>query len=560
MKILLIYPYFIDKRIQKDDISVIPIGLYYIGALLKKNHYDVEILNFYNLDRNSPVIRKVLAEKKPDMIGFSIFHANRWGGIEIARIARELLPDVKIVFGGIGATFLWKHLLTHFKEINFIITGEGEYPFLNLLESIQGKGDLSFEDIGGLAFRDGGDVKRIEPGDNIKNIDDLPNPALYFTYQHLALTRGCPGQCSFCGSPQFWGKKVRFHSSDYFVDQLELLYKKGITFFYFSDDTFTFKKNLVIEICQKILERNLHVSWAAISRANYIDEEILLWMRKAGCTQISYGVESGSVEIRNRLNKKIKNDDIKKAFDLTVKYGILARAYFIYGCPGEDETTIHETIDLINQIKPLSVIFYILVLFPGTALYEDFKKQCKVDDDIWLNQIEDIPYFETDPNLSGKAVIAFGKKLRSSYYDSLHSFAERIKLVNQKELYPRHADFYSRLGMTFSHGDYAGIDQIKYKDQTAADLYQKALNYYPDQRAYLGLGIIKQKYGMYKESAAILEQGVSHYPENKSLNICLGITWMNIGQYNKALSCFLKFQDSKDAADYIANCYKALEN
>ncbi|MCD6223947.1 MAG: B12-binding domain-containing radical SAM protein [Deltaproteobacteria bacterium] len=558
MKILLIYPYSIDKRIQEDDISVVPMGLYYIGALLKENHYDVEILNFYDLDKDSPIIRSILVEKKPDLIGFSILHANRWGGIEIARIARDILPAVRIVFGGIGATFLWEHLLIHFKEIDFVITGEGEYSFLNLLESLQGKVALNVEDIGGLAFRDGERVKKNEARNHIRDLNELPNPARYFTYQHLSLARGCPGRCSFCGSPQFWGRGVRFHSSDYFVDQLDILYKKGVTFFYFSDDTFTLKKNLVIEICQKVIERNLHISWAAISRVNYIDEEILLWMRKAGCAQISYGVESGSEKIRNKLNKKIKTEDIKKAFDLTVKYGILARAYFIYGCPGENEITIQETIDLIKQIKPLSVIFYILVLFPGTALYEDFKQQFKVDDDIWLNRVEDIPYFETDPDLSGEAVVDFGKKLRLSYYDNLNNFADNISLADKKELYACHADFYSRLGMTFSHGDYAGVDAIKYKDKTAAGLYQKALDYYPDHRACLGLGIIQQKHGMYEESASTLAQGVSHYPESEPLNICLGITWMNLGKYDKALSYFLKFQDSKAAVGHIANCYKAL--
>ncbi len=91
------------------------------------------------------------------------------------------------------------------------------------------------------------------------------------------------------------------------------------------------------------------------------------WMRKAGCIQISYGVESGSEKIRAVMNKNIKTEDIKRAFALTARYGIVARAYFIYGAPGESRETIQESIDLIHQIKPLIVIFYPLALFPGTA-------------------------------------------------------------------------------------------------------------------------------------------------------------------------------------------------
>ncbi|PQP32695.1 B12-binding domain-containing radical SAM protein, partial [Desulfobacteraceae bacterium SEEP-SAG10] len=83
--------------------------------------------------------------------------------------------------------------------------------------------------------------------------------------------------------PKFWGHKVRFHSVDYFVEELELLYKKGIDFFYFSDDTFSVNKKRVIEICKKILEKNLRIAWNAISRVNYMSEEVLSWMRRAGC-------------------------------------------------------------------------------------------------------------------------------------------------------------------------------------------------------------------------------------------------------------------------------------
>ena len=104
MKILLIYPYFIESRILEDEISAPPIGIYYVGALLKENHYDVEVLNWHAINRTPHKIKEILAEKKPAVIGFSVLHANRWGAIEIARMAKEIDPKVKVVFGGIGAT------------------------------------------------------------------------------------------------------------------------------------------------------------------------------------------------------------------------------------------------------------------------------------------------------------------------------------------------------------------------------------------------------------------------------------------------------------------------
>ncbi|MEW6416750.1 MAG: radical SAM protein [Nitrospirota bacterium] len=558
MKIILIYPYFLDDRLYAEDVRVVPIGLYYIGALLKENQYDVEILNWHDINKTPHKIEETLKDKKPDVIGFSIVHANRWGGIDIAKIAKRILPEVKIVFGGVGTTFLWKHLLTHFKEIDFAILGEGEYSFLNLIQCIEGKNYEKINEIKGIAFRKGKKVFKTSDAEVIQDLDRLPMPSKYFEFQHLSSSRGCPANCSFCGSPQFWGRKVRFHSPEYFVEQLERLYRKGITFFYVSDDTFTMRKDRVIQICKKIIEKDLKINWFAISRVNYIDEEILYWMRKAGCIQISYGVESGSEEIRDVLNKKIKTDDIKRAFALTTMYGILARAYFIYGSPGESYKTIQETIDLIHEIKPLSVIFYILDIFPGTALYEDFKRRTKLNDDIWLKRMEDIMYFESDTRLSQDIILAFGQKLRSDYYRHLTEFADAIELLDKKDIYESHANFLSRLAMTFSHGDYAAIEAIPEKDEVAQRLYERSLSYHPNHSAYLCLGIIKQKRGEYKESIQIISEGMKHFPDSEPLAKCMGISYMNLGQYEEALKYFLRFPDSREALQYIATCYHAL--
>jgi anaerobic magnesium-protoporphyrin IX monomethyl ester cyclase len=560
LKILLIYPNCLEDRVYAEDARVVPIGIYYIGAVLKENQYDVEILNWHDIHKTPRKIEVTLREKKPDVIGFSIVHANRWGGIDISEIAKRILPETKVVFGGIGATFLWEHLLRHFKEIDFAVLGEGEYSFLNLIQCLEKGDNEGIKKIKGIAFRDGTRIVKTEKAEEIQDLDKLPMPSKYFDFQHLSSSRGCPANCTFCGSPQFWGRKVRFHSPEYFVEQLEQLYRRGITFFYISDDTFTMKKDRVIEICKKINEKDLKITWFSISRVNFVDEEMLYWMRRAGCIQISYGVESGSEKIRNMLNKNIRTDDIKRAFALTTKYGILSRAYFIYGSPGESHETIQETIDLIHEIKPLSTIFYILDIFPGTALYEDFKRRTKLNDDVWLNRIEDTMYFESDSRLSKGMIMDFGQKLRSDYYSHLPEFADTIQLVDQKDLYGSHADFLSRLAMTFSHGDYASIEAIPEKDNVAQRLYERSLSYYPNQRAYLGLGIIMQKQRKYEESVRILSEGMKHFPESEPIVMCLGISYMNLGKYEEALECFQKLPESRDTLQYIADCYRALGN
>jgi len=559
MKILLIYPYFLEARVLTvQDVGAVPLGVYYVAAALKDSGYDVEILNWHDINATPEKIKEMLGEKKPDVIGFSILHGNRWGGLDIARIAKQIDPRVTIVFGGVGATFLWEHFLTHFSDVDFVVIGEGERTFLNLVRHLDAGHLEAIESLDGLAFRKDGRAVRTTDAPPIAPLDDLPDPARYFTYRHLSLTRGCAGNCNFCGSPRFWGRHVRFHSADYFVEQIQRLYQKGIHFFYFSDDTFTVNKKRAIEVCKKIIEKKLDITWNAISRVDHINEDILFWMRKAGCIQISYGVESGSEKIRNFLQKKIATETIVNTFALTRRYGIMARAYFIYGCPEESWETIQETIDLIDQIKPLGAVFYILDIFPGTRLYEDFKHRLGQSEDIWLRRIEDVMYFETDPDLTSELILAFGQKLRTHFYKNLPRFVEDLELIDTDELYPQHSRFYSRLAMTFDYGDYARIEEIENKDRIAANLYQQALNYHPNAEAYLGLGILFQKRGANREAIEILTQGLTHFPDDARLNICTGVSLMNLEQWDRALSHFLKFQDVKEAVRFTGLCYQSL--
>ena len=558
MKILLIYPFPLYDRSYEEDIKPVPIGVYYIGSVLRDNGYDVEVLNWYNIHKTPQKITEALLEKKPDIIGFSILNANRWGGIEVAQIAKEINPDIKIVFGGVAPTFLWKHFLKYFPQIDFIVIGEGEYAFLNLVKFIE-KGNYGrLKNIEGIAFRQNGKIIKTKPPRPIQNLDELPIPGKYFKYQHVTSSRGCPWKCTFCGSPRFWGRKIRLHSPENFVRHIELLYNQGVNFFYVSDDNFTINKNRVIEICKRILDKDLKITWVAISRVNYVDEDMLYWMRKAGCIQISYGIESGSEKIRGLLNKNVKTDQIKSAFSLTQEHGIIARAYFIYGSPCESWETIQETIDLIHQIKPLICVLYILEIYPGTKLYLDFQKKFNVTDDIWLKRIEGICYFETDPNLSQEVVFQFGKRIRTELYENMNCFVESVNLIDKKELYEMHSDFCSRLGMTFTHGDYSKVEAIEDKDKIAEKLFAKSLSYYPNHRAYLGLGMIKQNNKEFEEAVRILSKGVELFPESEELSLCLGITYMNLRDYDTALSYLMKLQHSKEASCYIEQCHKEL--
>lgn len=559
MRILLVYPYFIEERVHQEDVRAMPMGLYTIGAVLKAAGHEVALFNAYGFQGQTERIRTLFGRFKPEVVGCSILNANRWGGIEIARLAKALDAGIVTVFGGVGASFLWAHLLQHFPEVDYAVIGEGERTILALLDAIAAGDDIALGKVAGLARRIEGHPAATPCAPPIKDLDCLPNPAQYFTYQHLSLTRGCPGACRFCGSPSIWGRKVRFHSAGYFVDQLELLVRKGVRFFYFSDDTFTLRQDLVIAVCKEIMARRLTIQWAAISRVDTVDDAVLGWMRRAGCIQISYGIESANRDIRAHLNKKIASADIERAFRLTRRYGILPRAYFIYGSPGESDATIAETLDLIRTIQPLDAIFYILDIFPGTDLYRDYLARTGQDDDIWLKRIEDLLYCETDPQMATDQVRVWGQRLREGFYRLLPDFAAQIDLVDDPEFYPRHADFLSRLGMTFQQGDFARQAVIPNKAQIARQLHERALGYDPDEpRAFLGLALLEQARGAFAQALEQAQAGLVRNPENAMLKTCIAVNHMNMGAFDRALSVLAQIEETPDTIGMTMACLEAL--
>ena len=558
MKTLLIYPYFLDQRLDEENIEAIPQGLLYVAALLKSEGVEVSVADLHAFRDRSDAIREMIAVAKPDVIGFSVLHANRWGAIDISKMAKALSPEISIVFGGVGATFLWEHLLRHFPEIDYVILGEGEYTFLELLRALDAGDRGAIAQIPGLAFRNGGRPVRTGPREPIRDLDALPHPARSFTFRHLLISRGCPGRCTFCGSPRFWPGPIRFHSARYFLEELEMLSGRGISHFFISDDTFTLDPARVIEICRGIIDRRLAITWQAISRVDRVDGDLLCWMRKAGCIQISYGVESGSTPIRKRLGKPLKREQIRRAFALTTRFGILPRAYFIYGCPGETPDTIQATVDLMEEIKPLAAIFYILTLFPGTALAEEFLRKTGRSDEIWLQRIEDILYCETDPRLPRDLVLEFGRTLRNRFHEMLPAAVDSIELEDRKDLYPLHADFLSRLGMTFHQGDYSRVKTIPDKASVARRLYRRALDIYPDPRATLGLAMLEQQSGETDVAERRLEEGVRHFPGNVPLALCLGIHFMNQKRFEKAMEILGRFPENAQIRPYLAECRRVM--
>ncbi len=556
MRIALIYAPWLEERAHTEDVVHPPMGVWFIAATLAEAGHAVEVLNWHAAGRDPAACEATLKELAPDLVGFTVLQANRHAALDLARRAKAVLPGVRTVLGGVAATFLWKFFLEQYPAVDFVIRGEGEAAMLALAQRLE-SGEERCADLPNLAWRDNGTARANPCAEPLADLDSLPNPAKRYTYQHLALTRGCPGKCTFCGSPRFWGPKVRFHSPEYFVDQMQLLHEKGVDHFYVSDDTFTLDRPRARRVCELILERGLRVTWNAISRVDLVDYETLQLMRRAGCIQVSFGVESASREVRDFLGKRITDQAAKDAFAAAHRAGLLARAYFIYGNPGDSAATIRENVALIKALKPLVVHFFVLTLYPGSALYDRFRQEFRLGDETWKKPIEDVKYYELDSRMPERTVYEWGRSMKEAHFGLIPSFALDIaeNLDPDPVLAPLHADFLTRLALTLLQGDMAENPAIPDKHKTAALLLERALRFAPEPTAYAALGALLQQHKRYEEAGHILATGLTHFPKNPDIALSLAVSLMNQGHFQAALGYLKPFDKLPDALHLAAVCH-----
>jgi radical SAM superfamily enzyme YgiQ (UPF0313 family) len=203
-------------------------------------------------------------------------------------------------------------------------------------------------------------------------------------------SRGCPYRCIFCDKSIF-GSKWRARSPKNVLDEMEQIVKDlKIQSIIIYDDLFTLDKERVKEICQGILERDLQFEWKCEGRADRVDAEMLSRMKKAGCTLIAYGVESGNQIGLDYLQKGITLSQIRRAFKLTHQAGIKPMAYFILGIPVETFAEGLKTIRFAKELNPDYAQFSILSPYQGTKLYDE--SQAKG----WYREIEANNPFDKD--------------------------------------------------------------------------------------------------------------------------------------------------------------------
>lgn len=409
MKILLINPPD-DNMIVADNPSFIdeerginpPLGILYIAVYLRQNsNHEIEILDTLAENIGYSELAGVIRQKSPDLVGITAMTFTLIDVIKTAQIVKSVSNKIKVVLGGPHAS-IYPVETVSLKEVDFVVSGEGEKAFLALVENIGNHKNLSA--IKGVFFKNGKTIIGKEQSEFIDDLDSLPFPARdlvpYKKYNSILskknpvttmfTSRGCPFTCNFCDRPHM-GRRFRARSAKNVVDEMEACQKMGIEEIFVYDDTFTVDKKRVLAICDEIRRRRLNIDWDIRARVDTVDEEVLKSLKEANCVRIHYGVEAGTNKILKILNKGITLEEVEKAFRLTKKYGISTLAYFMIGSPTETREDIFETISFARKLKPDYVHVTITTPFPATTLYKMALEEGLYDKDFWQE-------FATDPS------------------------------------------------------------------------------------------------------------------------------------------------------------------
>lgn len=391
LKILLIQP---PAGISMGEITfsvytASPLGLAYIAAVLEKNGIDVSILDGYQIRCSRKMLIQILNKERPDIIGITAVTSTIKDAFEVAKISKDVLPKVKVVIGGPHATALPHEVASH-PYVDFACYGEGEYTMLEIAKTISNGRD--FSTIKGIAYKKNSRIVINPPRPFIEDLDSLPFPAYHLLpmgrsnpkhhwgkgsqWASMVAGRGCPFRCIFCAEPKILGSKHRFRSAKNIIEEIEYLRERfGIRYITFEDSTFTIHKNRLEALCQGIIDKGMDIKWNCNSRVDTLpNENLLRLMRKAGCTTIFFGVESGNPEILKKV-KHVTIQEVKNAIKLTKSVGIQAHCAFMFGLPGENRATIKDTINFAKVLDPDTVAFHLLRPNPGTDLFNRYEKE-----------------------------------------------------------------------------------------------------------------------------------------------------------------------------------------
>ena len=425
MDILLINPAYVKPEsfserfgenralIKKGNMYVFPfeppIGLASIVSSLRQKGIDARLLDVQGKKMDLNQVRLYLMENPATFVGISAMTTTYPFAIELARLVREVLPNSKIIMGGVHPTVLPDEVMKE-EYVDYVFRGEGD---VSLPEFILRN---TPDSIPGICFKENGKTVISDKAPLVKNVDSLPMPDYgtfpvdeYVKHNELLrslkgismiISRGCPYDCSFCSVKETMGRGYRIRSPRLVVEEMNHLKESyGIEGIWFKDSIFNLKRSWVEEFCNELIKSGLGMKWQMNTRVDLIDEKQVAMMANAGLAQIDFGIESGSPETLKTLKKSVDISQIEFAVALAKRY-VDVSGFFMIGVPGETEKDIDMTFDLARRLELDRASWSVFTPLPGSHLYNELKKAGRLPEDIDWRKIHfintDVSYSEVN--------------------------------------------------------------------------------------------------------------------------------------------------------------------
>lgn len=419
-KILLIQPPSVTIKGERK-ICQVPLGLGYISANVNEE-YDIKVIDAIveGYDHEVPMgeeyiifglpfrkIREEIVQYEPDMVAISIqstaFYLN---GLAIAKITKHINKDIIVSVGGAYPSADYKKVIDS-EFIDYIMIGEGEESFNELLEALNEKRKLN--DVDGLIYKDSNKKVIMNPKRNyITDLDSLRSPFTklqnvdrYFKINsahfetkssratHMITSRGCPNDCDFCTIHDVWGYKYRMRSTENVLEEVAMLKEKyDITEIHFEDDNIAYNEERAIEIFKGLKKYNIKWGLPNGISLKTINKDLLKLMKESGCYTMALPFESASQNtLQNIIHKYVDLEHGANMVKEATKLGIETYGFFIVGFPGETMEDIRQTMEYSAGLGLTGIYIFYATPFPGTQLLKQVVARGYMSDDKDLFQL-----------------------------------------------------------------------------------------------------------------------------------------------------------------------------
>jgi len=403
-----------------------PLGLLYLAAVLEKEKIKSVIIDLARLKGGLGQAIQGIGRSSPKVIGVYVTSFDLCLVKRLISGIREVSKGSKIVIGGPHVNYCPDSVI--YLNADFGIISDGEYGLLGLVKELLNNGS-DFMDIPNLIARSGSGI-RVNGLKMIEDLDSLPFPARHlWPYRFSSplfagkitstvTSRGCVFQCSFCGVPN--KGTLRARSVGNVIEEFGYLQRQGFDYVELLDDTFTYDRSRVQLFCETLIKIRNKLKWTCLTRIDCVNRELLRLMKKAKCTHVKYGIETGSEFIRNKIMKKsITNGQVESVIRETREAGIFAEGCFMLAEREESLQDIRSTVEFIKKLKLDYIDFHLTWLVPGSEILKKALSEQRISPDIWRQVAEGKPVpFSTPDTISLPEIIALRKKIMRDFYFS----------------------------------------------------------------------------------------------------------------------------------------------